>query len=130
MILTKFSRGMSDIKDRHSRLKINIFPNCWPLRWFSLFKSFKLNLYMYFRVKIDWYDIFDFFHVRFILRFSHFDVNLLRHRHFRFTIVSVNRTNWLCKKDFTSMQVGDLMIFLQQRGVSCCCHWKYHLKDC
>ena len=30
--------------------------------------------------------------------------------------------------DFTYMQVVDLRRFLQERGVSCSFHWKYHLE--
>ena len=45
----------------------------------------------------------------------------------RFIIVSVNKTNFLYKMDFTYMQVVDLRRFLQERGVSCSFHRKYHL---
>ena len=57
-----------------------------------------------------------------ILWISHFDGNLFGHRHFRFFIVSVNKTNFLSKMDFASMQVVDLRIFLQVSGVSCSFH--------
>ena len=60
-----------------------------------------------------------------ILWFSHFDVNLLRYRHFRFIIVSVNK-NFLYKMDLTSMQAVDLRRFLQEKCVSCFFHQKYH----
>ena len=63
----------------------------------------------------------------FILWFSHFEVNLFRHSHFRLIIVSVNKTNFLYKMDFTYMQVVDLR-FLKERGVSCSFHWKYYLE--
>ena len=53
----------------------------------------------------------------FILWFSHFDVDLFRHRHFRFIIVGVNKTNFLYKMELKSMQVADLRRFLQERGV-------------
>ena len=46
----------------------------------------------------------------------------------RFIIVSVNNTNFLYKMDFTYMQVVDLRRFLQERGVSCSFHRKYHLE--
>ena len=64
----------------------------------------------------------------FILWFSSFDLNLFRHRHFRFIIVSVHKTNLLYKMDFTYMQVVDLGRFLQKRGVSCSFNWKYYLE--
>ena len=57
--------------------------------------------------------------------YSHFDVNLFRHRHFWFIILSIIKTNFLYKMDFTYMQVVDLRRFLQERGVSCSFHWKY-----
>ena len=37
-------------------------------------------------------DIFEFFHVRIYFEFSHFGVNLFKHRHFQFIIASVNKT--------------------------------------
>ena len=61
----------------------------------------------------------------FILWFSSFDLNLFRHRHFRFIIVSVNK-NFLYKMDLTSMQAVDLRRFLQEKCVSCFFHQKYH----
>ena len=64
----------------------------------------------------------------FILWFSRFDVNLFRHRHFRFIIVNVHKTNLLYKMDFIYMQLVDLRRFLQKRGVSCSFYWKYHLE--
>ena len=64
----------------------------------------------------------------FILLFSHFDVNLFRHTHFRFIIVGENKTNFLHKMDFTFTQVVDLRRFLEERGVSYSFHWKYHLE--
>ena len=39
----------------------------------------------------------------FILWFSHFDVDLFRHRHFRLIIVSENKSNFLPKLKLTSM---------------------------
>ena len=53
----------------------------------------------------------------FILWFSHFDVNLFKHRHFEFIIVSVNKTNFLNKMELKSMQAADLRRFLQEMGV-------------
>ena len=63
----------------------------------------------------------------FFLCFSYFDVNLFRHRHFRFIIVSVNKTNFLYQKDFISMEETDLRRFLQERGFSGSFHRKYNL---
>ena len=56
----------------------------------------------------------------FILWFiiSRFDVNLFRHRHFRFIIVSVHKTNLLYKMDFTYTQVVDLRRVLQKWAFS------------
>ena len=50
------------------------------------------------------------------------------HRHFRFIVVSVNKTNFLSNMELTSMQVADLRRFLQERGVSCSFYRKYHLE--
>ena len=69
----------------------------------------------------------------FIRWFSLFDVNLFRHRLYRCIIVSVNKTKiskykYKYKMDSAYMQVVDLRKFLQERGVSCSFHWKYHLE--
>ena len=60
--------------------------------------------------------------------YSRFVVNLFRHRHFLFIIVSVNKTNLLYKMDFTYMQEVDLRRFLQKRGVSFSFYRKYYLE--
>ena len=49
----------------------------------------------------------------FILWFSHRGVILFTHRQFGFIIISVNKTHFLHKIELTSMQVADLLRFLQ-----------------
>ena len=65
----------------------------------------------------------------FILQFSHFDVNLFRHCHFRFITVSVNKTNFLYKMDFTSIQVAKFRRLLQEKCVSCFFFYWKHLSE-
>ena len=58
----------------------------------------------------------------FILWLSHFDVNLFRHRHFRFS-------QRQCKIEhmvYTKWTVVDLRRFLQKSGVSRSFNWKYY----
>ena len=57
-----------------------------------------------------------------------FVINSFRHRHYRFIIVSVNKqisyTKWNLH---TCLQVVDVRRFLQEWGISCSIHGKYHL---
>ena len=60
-------------------------------------------------------------------RIRHFDVNLFRHRHFRFIIASANKTIFFSiQNGLLSMQVAEFRRLLQERFVSCFFFYRKH----